>query len=252
MPIHLSRLYRHPVKGLRAEALEQVTLTPERALPLDRLFAITHGSSQFNHQDPAWIARKNFAVVAHSAQLASIKCQYDFHSGALNLANESGAIGSVPINQPDTNAKLNHILESHVGCNQIGPYRLVQVPGTSLSDSPTQTVSIMNLQSMAQLQDAVGQPLDAERFRGNLWLDDMDAWQEHDWLNRELTIGDTRLLVTETIERCAAINVEPGSGARDTRVLKTLNQQFGHNLFGVLARVKDGGKISVGDAVIVE
>ena len=251
MPINVARLYRHPVKGLRAESLPAVTLTENRAFPLDRLFAITHGSSQFNHHDPAWIARRNFAVVAHSAQLAAVNCQYDYLNGSLTLTNATGVIGNVLINQPDTNTRLNTILNTHVACEQPGPYRLVQAPGTSLTDSPSQTISIMNLQSLAQLETAVGQPLDAERFRGNLWLDGMDAWQENDWLNRELTIGDVSLVVTETIERCAAVNVKPGTGDRDPKVLRTLNQKFGHNVFGVLAQVKTGGKISVGDTLRV-
>lgn len=247
----VSRLYRHPVKGLRPESLHSVMLTPDRALPLDRLFAITHGSSQFNYHNPVWITRRNFAVVAHSAQLATVKCHYDFRNGALVLANETGELGAVFINQPDTDTQLNRILESHVGCDQPGPYRLVQTPGASLTDSPSQTLSIMNMQSLAQLQDALGQPLDAERFRGNLWLDGLDAWQENDWLNCKLTIGNVNLMVTETIERCAAINVEPRTGERNPAVLKTLNQHFGHNVFGVLVQVKSGGKVSVGDVLQV-
>ena len=76
------------------------------------------------------------------------------------------------------------------------------------------------------------------------------AWSEFDLLGREIAIGPTaRAKVVKRIERCAATNVEPGTGIRDMTIPKTLLQAFGHTDCGVYAEVVTGGEITVGDVV---
>ena len=41
--MRIETIYRYPVKGLTAEALEEVTLTPGETLPEDRRFALVQG-----------------------------------------------------------------------------------------------------------------------------------------------------------------------------------------------------------------
>jgi uncharacterized protein len=51
------------------------------------------------------------------------------------------------------------------------------------------------------------------------------------------------------IVRCAATNVEPGTGIRDLQIPKTLMQVFGHMDCGIYAEVVTGGEIAAGDAI---
>ena len=48
--MRVEHIYRYPVKGLTAEALEEVLLTPGECLPHDRRFALAQGDAPF---DPA-------------------------------------------------------------------------------------------------------------------------------------------------------------------------------------------------------
>ena len=48
--MRIERLYRYPVKGLNAEALDGADVQPGGALPWDRAFALAHGDAPF---DPA-------------------------------------------------------------------------------------------------------------------------------------------------------------------------------------------------------
>src|SRR6476659_5225659 len=50
VPMRVEHIYRYPVKGLTAEALEEVLLSPGECLPHDRRFALAQGDSPF---DPA-------------------------------------------------------------------------------------------------------------------------------------------------------------------------------------------------------
>jgi uncharacterized protein YcbX len=89
------------------------------------------------------------------------------------------------------------------------------------------------------------------RFRGNLFVGGWPAWHEFDLVDREIAIGDVRLKVTKRIVRCAAINVDPDTGARDLTIPATLMQTFDHMDCGVYAQVIAGGDIAPGDVITI-
>jgi len=64
-----------------------------------------------------------------------------------------------------------------------------------------------------------------------------------------IAIGPVRLKVTKRIVRCAATNVEPGTGIRDLEIPKTLMAAFDHMDCGVYAQVITAGKIAAGDTI---
>jgi MOSC domain-containing protein YiiM len=58
--------------------------------------------------------------------------------------------------------------------------------------------------------------------------------------------------VVKRITRCAAINVDPETAARDLNIPQALMRRLGHNECGVYAEVIEGGVIGVGDAIAAE
>jgi uncharacterized protein YcbX len=55
--------------------------------------------------------------------------------------------------------------------------------------------------------------------------------------------------VVKRIVRCAATEVDPGTGIRDLEIPRTLMKAYGHADCGVYAEVIEGGPIAVGDEV---
>jgi hypothetical protein len=121
--------------------------------------------------------------------------------------------------------------------------------GHSFSDVAKKVVSIINLASVAKVENAAGAAVDPLRFRGNLHVTGWPAWHEFDLLGRELTIGEARLKVVKRIQRCAATEVDPGIGIRDLPIPRTLMDHFGHADCGVYAEVIAGGEIADGDPI---
>ena len=55
--MRVERLYRYPVKGLSAEALEEVELTAGECLPQDRRFALVQGDAPFEEAAPRFLPK---------------------------------------------------------------------------------------------------------------------------------------------------------------------------------------------------
>jgi hypothetical protein len=98
----------------------------------------------------------------------------------------------------------------------------------------------------------LGQPVHPLRFRANLYVEGWPAWHECDLVDQTLAIGDVRLKVVKRITRCAAINVDPDTAARDLDIPPTLMRHLGHNECGIYAEVIAGGGVGVGDMIATE
>jgi len=98
----------------------------------------------------------------------------------------------------------------------------------------------------------VGQPVHPLRFRANLYVEGWPPWHEFDLLDRTLAIGEARLRVVKRITRCAAVDVDPDTAARDLAIPQALMRRLGHNECGIYAEVIAGGTIAAGDAIVDE
>jgi uncharacterized protein YcbX len=98
----------------------------------------------------------------------------------------------------------------------------------------------------------VGAPVHPLRFRANLYVRGWPAWHEFELVGRTLAIGDARLKVVKRITRCAAVNVDPDTAARDLELPKALMRRLGHAECGIYAEVVEAGTIGVGDRIAVE
>jgi uncharacterized protein YcbX len=131
-----------------------------------------------------------------------------------------------------------------------GPPKILEAPGHSFSDVAKKVVSIINLASVAALEDMIGRSVDPLRFRGNVYLRGWPAWSELDLVGRDIAIcGTARARIVKRIVRCAATNVEPGTGIRDMNIPQTLLQRLGHSDCGVYAEITAAGDVAPGDAV---
>src|SRR4030095_4218099 len=103
-------------------------------------------------------------------------------------------------------------------------------------------VSIINLASLAAIENAAGTPVHPLRFRGNVYVNGWSAWREFDLVGQKITIGSSgHLKVVKRVVRGAATDVDPETGFRDLTIPQTLRQSFGHADCGVYAEVIAAG-----------
>jgi hypothetical protein len=102
-----------------------------------------------------------------------------------------------------------------------------------------------------ELERTLGRPVDPLRFRANLYLEGVEPWAELAWMGKDIGIGDARLAVFARTTRCDATNVDPARGVRDLAVPSHLQRTWGHQDFGIYAKVATGGEIAVGAPVVL-
>jgi uncharacterized protein len=111
-------------------------------------------------------------------------------------------------------------------------------------------LSVINLATVRELEGFVDRTIHPLRFRANVYVDGLDAGAELDWVDREVRIGPMRFRGALRTRRCAAIDVNPLTAARDTHLPKAIMRQFGHPDLGVYLEVLEDGRVSVGDEVV--
>jgi len=246
----IAAIHRYPVKGLAGQKLDAVELAPGGTLPHDRRFAIVHGASQCDPTAPSWQPKRQFLQLMTDERLALLGIGYDDATEALTLKREGKQVArgllSLPIGQELINQFLNAFMK-----DPRGALKIVTAPGVAFTDKPEKLVSIINLSSVRDIERVTRAPVDPQRFRGNLLVEDLPAWSEFDLIDREITVGPVRMKLVSRIGRCAATNVNPATGERDLNIPKALMTGFGHADCGIYAEVLAGGRIAEGDVIAV-
>jgi uncharacterized protein YcbX len=245
-------LYRYPVKGLTPEALRQVALRPGQTLPADRRYAIENGPSGFDPAAPTWLPKTVFLMLMRDEWLAALQTHFDDVTGILTIRANGAVAAEGNLETQEGRAAIEQFFAARHASRIKGPPKVLVSPGHSFSDVAKKVVSIINLGSVAAIEDMVGAPVHPLRFRGNVHVQGWPAWHEASLLGETLTIAGARLKVVKRITRCAAVNVDPELAVRDMEIPNTLMRRFGHNECGIYAEVLEGGDISVGDKIAVE
>jgi uncharacterized protein YcbX len=250
-PARIASLYRYPVKGLSPEPLPQVALAPGQTLPADRRYAIENGPSGFDPADPKYFPKSCFLMLMRNERLAGLQTDFDESNNVLTIREGGKVAISGDLETPAGRAAIEAFFAANFARELKGPPKILSGGDHSFSDVARKVVSIINLGSVAAIEDLVGQPVHPLRFRANLYVSGWPAWQEFALLDQTLAIGEVRLKVVKRIVRCAAINVDPQTAARDLAIPPALMRRFGHGDCGVYAEVVAGGSIAAGDAITV-
>jgi uncharacterized protein len=250
-PAKIRSIHRYPVKGLTPQPLARTTLTARQTLPFDRMYAIENGPSGFDPAKPAYSPKHKFLELMRNARLAELRTAFDEASHVLTIRHENRLAAQGDLRTPDGCAAIEAFFAEFCADELRGPPKMLRAEGHSFSDVARKVVSIINLASVADLENATGAPVHPLRFRGNLMVEGWPAWKEFDLLDAEIAVGPVaRLKVVKRIVRCAATEVDPDTGIRDLPIPQTIMKTYGHADCGIYAEVIESGPIAVGDAVI--
>ncbi|MFP6728405.1 MAG: MOSC domain-containing protein [Alphaproteobacteria bacterium] len=245
----IAQIFRYPVKGLSPEPMPKVELKPGGCIPMDRAFALAHGSTEFDPIKPKFLPKTKFLMLAQNERLASLRSRYLENSQELVIERDGQQVARGRLDQPVGRQMIEQFFAGYLGDEVRGSPKLLRAPRHTFSDMPRHCLSLINISSLRELERVVKAPIDPLRFRANLYFDTGTPWKEFDWCDKEFKIGCATVKGLVRTQRCAATNVSLETAHRDVNIPLQLKQAFGHVDMGIYVSVIKGGTIRQGDTL---
>jgi hypothetical protein len=119
-------------------------------------------------------------------------------------------------------------------------------------DDESGRITLHGRESLRSLEDALGKDISELRFRSNIAIEGLAAWEEQSCVGHKIRVGDVEFDVVKPKTRCLATHANPTTGERDLPILTTLTHKLGQQnpTFAVaMMPSHSGGEIHVGNQV---
>ena len=242
----LKNIYLYPVKGLSGQPLASVNLVEGKPLPGDRRFALARPGVPLQADNPKWAKKGLFVMLMLEEALAEVQTRLDPETLQFEVRSGNRTILSVNLNEAGAKAAVEEYFHRLVP-SLPAPPTLIRSREGHFMDKPDSVISLINLATLRSLEKQWGAEIDPLRFRANLYVDTGKPWEEFEWVEKEIRLGEVTFRVDRRNGRCGATNVNPSSGVRDMDIPGSLRANFGHKDLGVYLTVAKGGAIAVND-----
>jgi uncharacterized protein len=259
--ICVKQLFIYPFKGLSGQKCDRVDLQLEHGIPGDRAFALMfQDEGQYpNPTNVPWMKKQHFAMQNDWSGLAGLDCSYEATTGTLTVKRKGVELLVADTNSSSGRDRISSFFTGYLAgiypsqsarhpnrtpLQLVGEYSKTRYP-----DREAVHISIVSQATIDHLSELAGQRIDVRRFRPNIVLEGVPAWEEFNWVGQEILLGTARIAITARINRCLNIEVHPETGERDIALLPLLKKNFQHSQTGVLAQVISSGSVAIGDAM---
>lgn len=240
----ITNLRRYPLKGARSFCELSLTVNPTIGVTHDRIYGLRRRPGDLTRRSETL---NKFEFVA-GANTASISAESPTHRG------NNFRIDPEYVTQLKEKYKSNEYLELQ---DTGGKYHLADTKGPQ--------VSFLNLATLREFEKFTGTLIDPERFRMNVWIDNLPAFEELEWVDqfpgtREIMVGSVRMRVDDVSERCKAPDANPTTGVYDMNIRQALMrfmeprdyrspQRGVSTVMGFYGVVLNEGELKLGDRI---
>jgi uncharacterized protein len=253
-------LYRYPVKGFTPEVCGTLPVLDEGRIAGDRVLGMRFANSPA--PDHAWSSKYQFVALVNTPGLARLTVRFDHRALRLHVSHEGGVLVDAALDDAGRRqisaAIADFVLELDDNPLSLHPDRLpLRVVGDGVTpryqDNEAGQVSLHSRESLAEVAAATGHAgLSEHRFRSNIVIDGVAAWEEQSWIGKSIRIGSVAFDVVKPKVRCLATHANPETGERDVPLLATLTRVFAQEqptfAVGMMTSGR-GGEVRVGDEV---
>ena len=254
----ISSIHFSPIKSLSFTNIESCEIKKNLGILNDRKFAFSRvidaEKALLIEKNPNDRKLNNFLSLKNSPVLNKYNFTYKDNKLALILGGEEQV--SIIADDLDQRSKLiNKLIDLESSLKK--PIFLLQnnefpFYDTSNSNKVFNSISLINLNSIEDFEKKINQKVEFQRFRGNFYIDGIDAWEERNWIGKNIKINNVLFKVERNIPRCVAINLKPKTDNSDLNLLQSLKKAYNHFDMGIYLRSLNDGKIKVGNAIKLE
>lgn len=248
----VSSVHFCPIKSLSFQSVKTLLIKKDIGIDEDRIFAFSRGLNEHDakriEKDPSHRELIHFLTLKNSPVLN--KYNFKYENEVITILKDNKEIVSYLIEEKENLSKKLLELEpnlpnpTYLLKNEIFPFY-----DTTNSSNVSNTISLINLNSIKDFSNKINKEIEFERFRGNIYTKDLKAFEERKWVNKEISINDIHFKVLKNIPRCSATNLKINSNETDINLPNMLKKTYGHIDMGVYLAPLNNGKIKVGDSI---
>ena len=261
MSASISSINYCPVKSISFQTVSDCKIRKNIGIVGDRVFAFSKGL-EFNQ---AQLFEKNLderrgkwnKILTLKNSPVLNKYNFKLKDNKLTFTHKNNEILTIDVSNTNEHELLsNKILELESSLQK--PIFLMKnkdIPffDTSISNKTllTHSISLINNQSIKDFKNKINQEIETQRFRGNIFVDGIEAWEERSWIGKIIKINNISFKVEKNIPRCVAINLKPNTDDNSLNLLQSLKKTFNHYDMGIYLTALDSGNINIGDTVSI-
>jgi len=259
MSASISSINYCPVKSISFQTVSDCKIRKNIGIVGDRVFAFSKGL-EF---DQAQLFEKNLderrgkwnKILTLKNSPVLNKYNFKLKDNKLTFTQKNNEILTIDVSKTSEHKLLsNKILELESSLQK--PLFLMKnkdIPffDTSISNKTllTHSISLINNQSIEDFKNKTNQEIETQRFRGNIFVDGIEAWEERSWIGKIIKINNISFKVEKNIPRCVAINLKPNTDDNSLNLLQSLKKTYNHFDMGVYLTALDDGPINIGDNI---
>ena len=106
-------------------------------------------------------------------------------------------------------------------------------------------ISLINLESLRDFNNKTHNNIDLERFRGNIYIEGLEPFEEFKWIGKTIIINEKEFEVLSAIPRCKSTHYPYQSVQMDCNVPLLLQRTYNHVDMGVYIKPKKDSIINI-------
>lgn len=244
-----------PVKSLSFESINSCNVKKNFGVLNDRIFAFSRSidfeKAKLIEKNPNKRKLNNFLTLKNSPVLN--KYNFIYKKNKLTMLLKDKELISINADNPENFSlipekllELESSLEKPVFFLKNNDFPFYD---TTNSNNVMNSISLININSINDLENKINKKLEIQRFRGNFYVQGIEPFEERNWINKVIKINNISFKVQSHIPRCVAINLKPKTDDNSINLLQSLKKNFNHFDMGIYLVALEDGKINVGDKI---
>ena len=260
----LKSIYHYPLKGTKGTALKSATVD-DKGIVGDRHWMLVDKHNQFisqrTHPKLALVAFRmleNGDMEIHAPGMPSLPIlNHTFTADRLSVQVWSDTCSAILVSEEADqwcssflNDRVRMVYMDEQCTRKVDPEYGQHQDHVSFADG--YPLLIVTEASLEDLNSRLSNPVPVNRFRPNFVISGAEAYEEDHW--RMLQIGDLLVECVKPCARCQVVTIDQDTGVSSKEPMKTLatyRKKQSKVFFGQNAIPRKGGRVHVGDEVLV-
>ena len=253
--VTIKKLYYCPVKSLSFNESKSVEIIHNIGIKNDRFLAFTRGlnkKTSKHYMNNSQVRNLNyFLTLRNSPYLKKYNFIFDGKKNCIELYLKNKKLIEANIYNSIQVIKIQKFIEDLDDKIKKPIYLIHNNKFPFFDTTPNISISMINFNTIRDLEKTFGKKIEFERFRSNIYIDNLKPWDEFKLLNKIIKIGNVKFKVDSKIPRCSITNINPNNFNLDINLPNTLIRKYGHRDMGVYLIPLNSGLIKKNDKIIL-